>query len=263
MTTAKRKVARAAIRTAAVFMIAGPSGCNSHVDLGVIGDSGENVLWSATFEPGDLSEWSGDGQGGSYLENGTIPAVAATDVAHKGRFAGKCAVTPALGLASVSYVFRRQPSRPEAYYSAWFYLSPALTVGSWLSLVHFNGSHTGDGRNVYPTWDVNLYPQPSGALVAHLYNFVTQTNVESASPLPVPTGRWVHFEVLMRKATQATGRVAVWQDDVLILEADAVVSTENDWMEWDAGAASNDVTPSPGVVYVDDAAISLRRLGGS
>ena len=226
----------------------------------MIEDGGDRVLWSATFEPGDLSEWTGDGQGGTYLENASIPGAAATDVTHNGRFAGKCAVTPVFGLGSFSYMFRRQPSPREAYYSAWFYLSPALTVGSWLSLLHFNGSHTGDGRNVYPTWDVNLYPQASGALVAHLFNFVTQTNVESVSPVSVPTGRWVHFEVLIRKATDATGRVAVWQDDVLILDADGVVTTENDWMEWNAGAASTDVTPSPGVVYIDDAASAC---GGS
>jgi len=67
----------------------------------------------------------------------------------------------------------------------------------------------------------------------------------------------------VRKATDATGRVAVWQDDALILDADGVITTENDWMEWDVGAASTDLTPSPGVVFVDDAAISLVRLGGT
>lgn len=257
---------RAAIRLAAILVIViavvETSGCDSHVYLGMIRDGGDSLLWTATFEPGNLSEWSGDGEGGSYLENDSIPLAAATDVAHKGRFAGKSTITPASGFASVSYVFRRGPSPRDAYYSAWFYLPPLLAVRSWLSLVHFNGSHTGDGRNVYPTWDVNLYPQASGELIAHLYNFVAQTNVESASPVPVPTGRWVHFEVLMEKATDPTGRVAVWQDDALILEANDVVTAENDWMEWNAGAASDDVNPSPGVVYVDDAAISLSRLGG-
>jgi hypothetical protein len=223
-----------------------------------------NLLWTATFEPGDLSEWSGDGQGGSFLQSATTPAVASADVEHRGRFAGKYAVTPAPGLVSISYVFRRQPSPSEAYYGAWYYLSPAFTVHGYLSLVHFNGSHTGDGNNVYPTWDLNIYPQASsGALIAHLYNYATVTNVESATPVPVPSGRWVHFEVLVRKATDATGRIAVWQNDVLVLDAEGVATTENDWMEWDVGAASDDLSPPPGVVYVDDATISLQRLGGS
>src|SRR5205823_6797733 len=72
------QLARLAMRTAAVLMIAGPSGCDSHVHLGMIRDGGGsgaaggsggsgsdagdggaagNLLWSATFEPGDLSEW--------------------------------------------------------------------------------------------------------------------------------------------------------------------------------------------------------------
>jgi hypothetical protein len=237
--------------------------CNSNVYLGAVGDGSANVLWSATFEPGDLSEWTLGGGGGAYLLNSAAGPAVTSEAAHGGRYAGKLSVNPALGMMSETYLFRDSPSVPEAYYSAWFYIPSTIQVVTWLSIIHFNASMTGDGRNVSPTWDVNLYTPATGGLVAHLYSFVTQTNLEQTAPVQIPRDRWVHFEVLLRKATTATGRVAVWQDDAQILSLDGVVTTPNDWLQWNVGSASTDVVPSPAAIYVDDAAISFSRLGGA
>jgi hypothetical protein len=237
--------------------------CNSNVYLGAIGDGSANLLWSSTFEPGDLSEWSLGGGGGAYLLNSAVGPAVTSEAAHGGRYSGKLTVSPALGMMSETYLFRDSPSPPEAYYSAWFYIPSTVQVISWLSIIHFNASTTGDGRNVFPTWDVNLYTPATGGLVAHLYSFVTQTNLEQTAPVQVPRDRWVHFEVLVRKAATATGRVAVWQDDAAILSLDGVVTAPNDWLQWNVGGASTDVVPSPAAIYVDDAAISFSRLGGS
>jgi hypothetical protein len=257
----------------AISIAIGASACDARVHLGTLAatttvdggmtdGSSSTVLWSATFEPGDLSEWLSDGGGGSYLENVSTPITATTEIpAHKGRYAGKTTVSPSLGMATLSYLFRQQPSPSEAYYSAWFFVPSTVMVRSWLSVMHFRGSHTGDGRNVFPNWDLNLYALPSGGLAAQLYHYGTQVNLREPLPLPVGTDRWVHFEVLMRKALGPTGRVTVWQDDVQIFDAEGVVTAENDWLEWDAGSASDDLTPTPSVVYIDDAAISLTRVG--
>jgi hypothetical protein len=236
-------------------------GCSQRVDLGTIGDGAANILWSATFEPGDVSEWTAEGQGGIDAENISIVPTAATEVAHTGRFAGKATVMPAAGMDSINYFYRLQPSPPEAYYAAWFYVSPAFTVGSWLSLIHFRGSHSGDGANVYPTWDINLYSQPDGSLAAQLYNYVTTKDLQQPNPVAVPIGSWVHFEVLFRKATDMTGQLEVWQDNVPILNAEGAMTAETDWTEWSVGASADDISPGQGVVYVDDATISVNRLG--
>jgi hypothetical protein len=71
----------------------------------------------------------------------------------------------------------------------------------------------------------------------------------------------VQFEVLLRKAADSTGQIAVWQNGLLILNEPAVATAPNDWIEWDVGGSSDDITPLPAPVYVDDAAISLVRLG--
>ena len=235
--------------------------CERQVHLGDIGDGAAAVLWSSTFEVGDLSEWSKDGHGGAFFDNATAGPSATSEVAHRGRFAGMATVTTMPGTTSISYLFRNQPSVPEAYYSAWFYIPTSFAVKTWLSLIHFNGSRSGDGSDLSALWDLNLYPRLDGSLVAHLYDYVAQTNLEQTVPAPVPVARWVHFEVFIRKAADATGDIAVWQDGVSILDNRNVVTAANDWLQWDVGGSSDDVTPPRAVVYVDDAAISLARLG--
>jgi hypothetical protein len=235
--------------------------CGKNVYLGDIGDASSSLLWRATFEPGDLSEWVGDGQGGTYVANAPAPPAAARGLAHNGQYAGLATFTGMTGTPSIDYLFRHQPSPPEAYYSAWFYIPSSFVVKGWLSVTHFRGSSTGDGNNLVPLWDVNLYPRPDGSLVAHLYNYTTMTNLEEVVPVPVPLDTWVQFEVLLHKAADASGRVAVWQDGVLVVDWQAVISAPTDWVEWDAGGSSDGVAPSPAVLYIDDAAISLARVG--
>jgi hypothetical protein len=239
------------------------SGCGRQVNLGDIGDGAASILWSATFEVGDLSEWAGDGHGGVFVDQAPAPPSATLTVAHRGRYAGMATVMPVPGTASINYLYRNQPSVPAAYYSAWFYVPSSFTVKGWLSLIHFSNSGTADGKHLSAIWDLNLYPRADGSLIAHLYDYVTLTNLEQVVPVPVPIASWVHFEVFLRKAADATGEVAVWQDGVSILERRNVATAANDWVQWDAGASSNDVTPATAVVYVDDAAISLSRLGTS
>jgi hypothetical protein len=235
--------------------------CDPRVNLGAIGDGGASVLWRATFEPGNLSEWTSDGQGGTQAVNSPAAPTVTMAVVHNGRYAGVSTLEPALGMDSLNYFYRRQPSPPEAYYSAWFYIPSGFTVGSWLSLHHFRSSASVDGSNPVATWDLNLITVPGIGLVAQLFDFGTAFNLSQVNPMPVPRDTWVHFEVLFRKAIDPTGRVAVWQDGVLILDRRAVVTARSSWNEWTAGAATDDITPFPAVVYMDDAAISLTRLG--
>jgi Polysaccharide lyase len=231
-------------------------------------DGASTLLWKATFEPGDLSEWTSDGAGGSIFENiATAPAVTTT-VAHGGRYSAKATVMPAVGMASSNYLYRVAPSPTEAYYGAWYYIpSTVVSVRNYLSLIHIDASRTGDGQNAYARWDLNVYSSPvasgSGNLVAHLYDYALIANREQLVPITVPRDTWVHFEVLMVKSATTTGRMAVWQDDVLIIDDPGVVTTPNDWVQWRFGGASDMIDPSPSAVYVDDVTISTTRLGST
>src|SRR4051794_26242136 len=120
------------------------AGCDRQVHLGDIGDAAASLLWSATFEVGNVSEWVGDGHGGAYVENAPGDPAATPAVSHRGRYAGVATfTTPTIGVASINYLFRNQPRVPAAYYSAWFYVPATFTVRSWLSLLHFRCSTSG------------------------------------------------------------------------------------------------------------------------
>ncbi len=235
--------------------------CDRRVDLGAIGDGAASLLWSATFESGNLSEWTGDGQGGAFNENIAFVPSATTTIAHSGRYAGSVTLSPTASMTSTNYLFRNAPSPAAAYYSAWFYVPSSVTVGAWLSLIHFRGSQTADGNAPFATWDVNLYPRADGSLAAQLYDYSSQINTRQLTPVPVPFDTWVQFEVHFVKATDATGRIEIWQDGALILARVGLATVTNDWLQWDAGGACDALSSSPATVYLDDAAISTARLG--
>jgi hypothetical protein len=244
----------------------GAPACGRHVYLGELaeggtgGDSGAGILWQATFEPGDLSEWLADGNGGIYMDaRATAPAASAV-ASHRGRFSGSATFAP-MGLTSWSYLYRDQPSLPEAYYGAWFYIPATVQIGSWLSLHHFGYHPTAGSTDTMPVWDFHVYPTSDGKLAARLYESSTIKNFEQPAPVPVATETWVHFEIFYRKAADATGRITVWQDGAQILDVTNAITAPTDAVQWDAGGGSNDIAPSPATVFLDDATISLSRVG--
>jgi hypothetical protein len=265
--TAKQIVARVrlldVVTTMLVACVLAGSACARQADLGTIGDGPASVIWRGTFEPGDLSEWTGDGEGAAYTQNTPSKPSATLAMAHNGSYGGLFTIAPTAGMASTGYLFRNQPSPAQGYYSAWFYVPSTINVGLWLSLSHFSGSETGDGRNLAAIWDVNLYPLSGGGLAAQLYEYAgTGFNLRQVTPVPFPLDTWVQLEVYLSKATGPTGEVTVWQDGVQILQRLNVATVSNDWVQWDAGGAADASTlPSPSFVYMDDAAIGLVPVG--
>ena len=162
--TAKQIVARVrlldVVATTVLACVLAGSACARQADLGSIGDGPASVLWRGTFEPGNLSEWTGDGEGDVYTPNGGDIPLATLSMAHSGRYGGQFTIAPKASMMSTSYLYRNQPSPPQGYYSAWFYVPSTIIVGAWLSLTHFTGSPTGDGKSLSALWDVNLYPLP-------------------------------------------------------------------------------------------------------
>ncbi len=255
----------------------GAAGCGRSVHLGQLGDGGggppdtgngspdatdggSNVLWQATFEPGDLSEWMADGNGGAYVVGAGVAPAVTTAFAHRGSYAGIAAVMPTASVVADSYWFRTQPSPDAAYYSAWYFISGSIQVQSWLSLIHLRVSTSGDGHNLVPVWDFNANQRPDGSLVPHLYNFLMKVNFEQQTLAAWPRATWFHLEMYLRKSP-TNGQITIWQDDVQVLNVTGVPTASTDWIEWAVGNASDGISPSPAIVYVDDAAISLTRLG--
>src|SRR5262245_9395108 len=244
----------------AACVVLGATACGRHVYLGSLGDGGTGILWQATFETGDLSEWLSDGNGGVYMDNLAGAPGPTQDAAHRGGYGGIATFAP-ITVTSFSYLFREQPSPPEAYYGAWLFIPASLQVGSWLSLLHFGHHRTATVSETTPLWDFNVYPGTDGSLIAHVYDATAMVNLEQTNPMPVPVARWVHFEIFFRKAADATGRITIWQDGVQILDLVNLVTAPTEWVQWAVGGGSNDIAPSPATVYLDDATISSTRVG--
>ena len=245
--------------------IGGSGGRGGDAGTGNSGGKGgatQAVLWRSTFEPMNLSEWTSDGDGG-YVGD---PASVLADVVHRGKYAAKLTVSPKPAMISAQYLSRQAPSPTEAYYSAWFYFPSNFTIPvgmNYLSVFHFNVSASGDGKNPSALWDLNFITD-MGALVPQVYNFPLVQNTRQNNGLAAwtaPRDAWFHVEVLFAKASTPTGRMAVWLDDSLVIDLNKVVTAPNDWLQWNAGAASDEVEPTPASIYMDDAAISTSRLG--
>jgi hypothetical protein len=238
------------------------SACGRHVYLGSLGDGGgAGILWQATFEPGDLSEWLADGHGGVYTDGQAPAPVATQEQVHRGQYAGLAVFSPN-SVTAFSYFYREQPIPVEAYYGAWFRIPAPLQVRSFLSLLHFGYHQAASDPNTTAIWDFDLQPDSDGSLVPRLYQTGAASPVAAQPAVPVPPATWVHFELLFKKAADATGQIVAWQDGVQIMNVANVVTAPTDWIQWDVGGGALDlITPTPVSIYVDDVTISSTRVG--
>ena len=241
----------------------GATACGRHIYLAArdgAGGTGSGILWQATFETGDLSEWLGDGNGGIYMDNlASAPAPTPgpgaprllqrhrhlrADDGHVFQLPVSRATEPSRGVLRRLVLHSRVPAGQILAEPAPFRLPPKRRR-----------------RGDHPALGLQRLPGPDGNLIAHLYDSTAVANTDQTNPIPVPVAKWVHFEILYRKAADATGRITIWQDGVQILDLANVVTAPTDWVQWDVGGGSNDIAPSPATVYFDDATISLTRVG--
>jgi len=144
----------------------------------------------------------------------------------------------------------------DAYYGAWYYI-PELHDGvdNW-NLFHFTGGEP--GVTVPGLWDVTLERLNPDDGKLHLFvrgPFGTGAQ-RPMDPVPIPIGSWFHIEFRLRRATDATGLVQLFQDDQLLVDLPGV-QTENtsSFGQWYVGNLANALTPPDSTVYVDDVTI--------
>ena len=223
--TAKQIVARVRLLDVVATMLLGcvlaAPACARQADLGSIGDGPASVLWRGTFEPGDL--FGVDRRRGRGLLQSKHAGKTVGDLGNGAQRSLRRAVHDRSdGGHDVDRLPVSQSAEPApGILQRLVYVPSTTTVGLWLSLTHFSGSETGDGRNLAALWDVNLYPLSGGGLAAQLYDYAgTGFNLRQVTPVPFPLDTWVQLEVYLSKATGPTGEVTVWQDGVQNPSAD-------------------------------------------
>jgi hypothetical protein len=238
-------------------------------------------LWSEGHEAGNTDGWS-------YIAiSGNANARVTNERSHTGNYANRLTIKDANGSGSSPGVrmekhdgipgYNDPQNLPrEGYYSVFYYFPQHIDHDGWFwnvfqwkrAYVTSSGNHSR-----HPTWVVNVLDSGPGRMTFMLESKVDGNNKykpngtrEATAPIDVPTGKWVHLECFYKWSMDATGRITCWQDgtkiwDVRNVETDLNYSYLFDKWQWSVNSYAADTTPSTHSIWIDDAAISLQRLG--
>lgn len=147
----------------------------------------------------------------------------------------------------------RQGTLPTAaYYSAFYFIPSApLDFVGW-KLMQFRGSGP---QPFHWLWDVSLSRDGRGTLAVSVTDSLRNRTLATASLPSVPIGSWFQIEVYLKRAADATGEFAVYQDGQLGLRLKDLVTDDSVRGRWYVGSLTDSLTPPTITVYVDDVAI--------
>lgn len=211
--------------------------------------------WKTSFDAGFCSY---DDEAGFCYSDPDSSYRLVTSPVHSGMFAAAFDMDP-------SSVDRQRQTRcvregkppSEAYYGAWYYVPSDLTGAHDWNLFHFQGG--APGTMLHGLWDVSMDDSAGNGLEAFIYDAIHDAHYGQTDPRPVPTDRWVHLEFYWKRATDATGEVALFQDGEEIVRRSGIATDNSSFGQWYVGnyTASLDRTAAPVTMYVDDVTVRL------
>jgi hypothetical protein len=207
-----------------------------------------DVPWTSGFETGFCDY----GRAGGFCYADPDASYSSVDApVHGGRHAAAFSVTSDPSTQGVQARCFREGMLPrEARYGAWFYI-PVLAnnTGNW-NLMHFQG-----GDDLHNLWDVSLGSADDGSLYAYVLDFLNGA-FRTPDPAPdIPIGSWFQLEFRLRRAADATGEVALYQDGELLMELTGLLTDDTDFGQWYVGNYADGLTPPDSTIYVDDVMI--------
>lgn len=218
-------------------------------------DQQASVVWSAGMETGDLSEWEFPGRpnhGGGEFNSDGGDAVANTTVARTGQWSAQLTLPDGSGGTRL-FRWREPREYEEAYYSAWFYFPNTYRPDVWWNIFQFK---TRTARGSDPAWAINVGNRPDGTMFLYLFDdFNRQSHSQSAVDLPPNT--WVNITCFLRQSAFRRGQVKCWQDGVVLWDLNGVTTNYPEGVnEWSVNNYSDAVSPSPTILFIDDATVS-------
>ena len=214
------------------------------------------VPWSTSFEDGFCDYQSPDGPGFCY---GDEPYLLVTEP-HRpgGQYAAKFTV---IGAGQHQTRCVRQGELPQsAYYGAWYFIPEALqSVTSVWDLWHFTGGDP-SASNLPGLWDVRLSNiGTSGGWELVVFDPLAPGDnqvYQGPDHKPVPIGSWFHIELFLKRASDSTGEVRLYQDGALLFDQTNLKSDASKFSQWYVGNWAGGATPPDSSLYVDDVSIS-------
>lgn len=196
---------------------------------------------------------------GFCIKTGSGSYSQVTSPVHSGKYAAAFSVVGAADAGGAQSRCVEQGVFPDAaYYGAWYNVpAPAQATGPW-NLLHFQGA--APGQTMHGLWDVSLVNASSGGdLHAVLYDFLNGAVSDSSATPSIPIGQWFHLEVYFKRAKDATGEIAMWQDGVMMEHLTGLITDDTDWGQWYVGNLATELVPPASTVYVDDVTIGLTQ----
>lgn len=262
--TARPLRTRGSVVAAAIVLACAALGAGCGPDLGV----GSDVLWSATFESNSFNEWTAvPGRGAEAFPEPRDSIVVSSDQAHSGTYSVKMTIDTSVAGEQQNTLLSRVGDLPvEGYYSAWYYLPNAVTVGTYWVIFKFRlRTDANDALTTTEFYDLDLVNSSPGQMSLVLYDHISQFHeIPLDVPHPaVPVGRWFQIESYYRNAQDNTGRITFWLDGQQIIDINGHAMAPTPWIEWEVCSIGEDLAPSPAVIYADDCALSATRVGPS
>jgi hypothetical protein len=226
-----------------------------------IGQSPE-ILWWTDHETGDFSDW--DQKGGYHwsAQGGVTEIVTRPNPTRSGQYSFRSSVTsPGTGTQSGAEASRSGGLPTEAYYSAWYYFPEAIVSTSyWLFFKFRSRTDPSDDTTTVNTWDLDVMTDSNGAMNLALYHH-SNSDEQTAAALSIPIGRWFQVEAFLRAVNDNTGRITIWFDGVQAFDIGGQATMPSPYIEWSVGGIAEVISPNPAAMYIDDAAVSTKRLG--
>jgi hypothetical protein len=217
------------------------------------------VLWWTDHETGDLSDWIGKSGGGGFVLNDGPEAQVVEGIARSGRHA--LLINDDSPTQRVyPLVARNGPLPLGIYASAWYYVPEALHPTSYWWFVLYRSRHPPyDSQSFRDEIHLSFTSRPDGTMGSTLET----EELGTIAPLverEIPVARWFHVETYLRATDGTDGEFKVWQDGELTYQV-AGKMMETTWAEWMTGGVVDGLTSEASELYIDDAALSQRRLG--
>jgi hypothetical protein len=239
---------------------------------------GDDVVWSADQETGDLSQWTSNGEGRSVFNpgdesshtldpnveppNSDLSVSATSEVSHSGRHALKLSNPGNTSKRDTGMeLFRVVGPVDDAFYSAWFMLPLDFKINSALTIVRLRAQDS-DGA-LFNGEELQLRSLATGGYVLQVFNNNSAFLLEPLPEVPphLEAGKWSQIEA--RYQPNAGGRLRVWLDGTLAYDLSGRPAAAGDDLVFSICNTGEIFTPAPLLLFVDDVAVSLSRVGPS
>ncbi len=232
------------------------SGSTEQADSGSnAGDMGFQFPWSTGFENGfcDYSE----GNGSCYVTGAASYRIVEAPV-RSGHYAAAFTVVgdgTNEGPSTNSRCHRNGQLPSQAFYGAWYYIPTLATnSGNW-NLIHFQGGD-GPAPRLASLWDISLVNNANGGLRLTVVDYVENSTISDLTdPPPIPIGSWFRIVVFLKRASDATGVISVFQDGDRIFHVPNLITDNTQYGEWYVGNLATDLDPVQSTLYVDDVTV--------